>query len=201
MADLSAPQTLVMRLRDEITIAWMSRAALFSMSAQADLAFPLETGGVLLGYLSNKKQVVVTNSIGPGPRARHARDSFDPDNAFQEQEIARLYAQSGRRWSYLGDWHTHPRSSSKLSPQDKRTLRRIGHFRPARISTPVMAILGGGPTSEWSLAIWQAMPAVFASLTLRLKILRLKPIVFDSRALSLTDARKAAGRSEKSTRS
>lgn len=72
------------------------------MVAEADRAFPLETGGVLLGYFVELgREVVVTHAVGPGPDAIHRRDGFLPDSGFHDETIADLYRASGRRIVYL----------------------------------------------------------------------------------------------------
>lgn len=113
------------------------------MVAEADEKAPLETGGVLLG-VSDGVNVWIDAVIGPGPGAMHRKTSFTPDAAYQQQEIAAIYETSGRRVSYLGDWHTHPGSAPYLSWRDRRTVRGISRTAGARQPNPVMLILGYG---------------------------------------------------------
>ena len=49
-----------------------------------------------------------------------------PDHEYQEQEIARVYATSGRCTTYVGDWHSHPGGALYLSRTDVRTAGAIG---------------------------------------------------------------------------
>ena len=125
------------------------------MQLLADKARPRETGGTFMGYHA-KDDVVVTAITGPGPGAVHGRDSFVPDYAYQDAEIARIYAASGRRHTYLGDWHTHPGGGSSLSRKDKRALCAISHHQPARVATPIIGILAGG--APWRLTVWRYVP-------------------------------------------
>ena len=105
---------------------WLPVELLSEMSAEADRLAPLETGGVLLGYWGGTTaEPVVTHVLGPGPDAMHSRNQFTPDQEYHIAEIARLYADSGRRLHYLGDWHTHPGGAPALSKRDLKTLRRI----------------------------------------------------------------------------
>ena len=123
------------------------------MCEETSRALPNETGGVLLGYwIRERREVVVSGVVGPGPRARNTRKSFRPDYAFQENEIARLYQQSGRRLQYLGDWHSHPTGGISLSRKDKRTLREIASFAQARCPTPLMGVIAGRP--RWRVGVW-----------------------------------------------
>lgn len=134
-------------------VVWMSALALEAMRAEADARSPLETGGVLVGYSgSDREEFVVSDAIGPGPRARHKRWRFSPDAVFHQEEVARLYEESGRTCSYLGDWHSHPGGGARLSFLDKLTLTRIALSRPARAPVPLMALLHG--KSPWALTVW-----------------------------------------------
>lgn len=121
------------------------------MRRDADRAFPLETGGVLVGYRVDADQII-TASIDAGPRAARTRTSFEADHEHQCAELDRVFAASGGVTVYLGDWHTHPFSGTDLSNIDKRTLRGIAAHAEANIPNPIMIIGGGGP-SNW---IWKA---------------------------------------------
>jgi integrative and conjugative element protein (TIGR02256 family) len=127
-----------------ISQAWIDVSALSAIEREASRCFPLETGGLLIGYV-NDAQIVITTAIGPGPHAVHRRYSFAPDAAYQEGELARHYSESARTHTYLGDWHTHPNGMCALSQRDRRTLARIAGYTDARIRDPVMLLLAGGP--------------------------------------------------------
>jgi len=118
---------------------------------------PLETGGVLLGFVDvdDKEQLQVVASVGPGPRAVHRRDRFEPDTAWQLERIAKAYRDSGNVVRYLGDWHSHPGASTQPSRLDRRTATRIARHRQARVRHPLIAILGGGELDAWVLACWR----------------------------------------------
>lgn len=141
---------------------WIPSVVLADLARSADTFAPLETGGVLLGYWVHapsgttcEAEAVVTAQIGPGPRAVHRERSFSPDHVYQEEEIARLYHESGRRWNYIGDWHTHPSGPGSLSGRDKATLRRIATTPAARAPFPVMIVLASG--APWVPCAWLAM--------------------------------------------
>ena len=129
-----------MRLRSR----WRVRieAALFdSVVMEGARVYPLETGGVLMGYVDRRAAaVVVTHVVGPGPGAVHERTAFSPDQEWHESEVARLYAESGRTCTYLGDWHTHPDGQPVLSSADRATLRTIARSPEARCQRPLILI-------------------------------------------------------------
>jgi integrative and conjugative element protein (TIGR02256 family) len=132
---------------------WWSAAALEEALREAQRAFPSETGGLLLGWSAHPGAVVISQVIGPGPAACHEATAFTPDAAWQEEQLAEAYEQAGRRLQYLGDWHTHPRGTVRLSSTDRATLRRIADHADARATHPVMALLAGGPL--WQVAVRQ----------------------------------------------
>ena len=128
---------------------WLAIANEETLLRETARMAPRETGGVLLGYRAEGGDIVVTDVVGPGSHALHERTRFVPDHAYQDAEIARIYAASGRRHTYLGDWHSHPGGSCALSRTDRRTLRRIAATAEARVPEPLMLIVGGFVT--WSL--------------------------------------------------
>jgi integrative and conjugative element protein (TIGR02256 family) len=131
----------------------MGRNAFDFMLAEAARRYPLETGGVLMGYWSEDyKAVAITAITGPGPKAIHKRTAFVPDSDFHEAEISRFYVHSGRIHTYLGDWHTHPDGICHLSSKDRATLKRISRYKAARAPMPIMGILAG--SSDWRLGVW-----------------------------------------------
>jgi integrative and conjugative element protein (TIGR02256 family) len=123
------------------------------MEREADRWVPEETGGVLIGYQDpgDAALIQVETQIGPGPAAVHARHRFKPDAAWQEARIAAAYTESGRIFTYLGDWHSHPQGSAKPSRLDRSTARRIARSREARMSRPLIVILWGG-CDDWQVA-------------------------------------------------
>jgi integrative and conjugative element protein (TIGR02256 family) len=141
-----------------LTSVWISDPAISELVTEATRRSPLETGGVLLGYQADAgRATVVTAVVGPGLSAQHAKATYVPDHEYQEQEIARVYAASGRRTTYVGDWHSHPGGPLYLSRTDVRTLRMIARHKNARLSSPIM-IVAAGVAPEWDIGVWQWRP-------------------------------------------
>lgn len=122
------------------------------MAQEGKRTVPNETGGVLMGYWPSENTVVITHIIGPGSNARHTRYAFYPDLDFHEREIKRVYIESERISTYLGDWHTHPHGGNGTSQRDRKTLLNIACAPEARAPKPLMAILSIRP--DCALAIW-----------------------------------------------
>lgn len=141
---------------------WLAEDALAAMLAEARRTEPLESGGVLLGWQDPAgSELVVAHALGPGPDAIHRRTKFSPDTDWQRAEIAAAYEASGRRVSYLGDWHSHPGGGELPSRRDEKTARRISRSRSARAPRPVMLILAGKKKT------WHPAPYRFLDKRLR----------------------------------
>lgn len=140
-------------MRRSLATVWMPTATLRAMLIETERVAPLETGGVLVGYCVGRFDVIVVQSIGPGPKAIHATTRFVPDADFHEAAIADAYSISGRRHVYLGDWHSHPNGNTELSARDRRLLKTIAKTADARMSFPIMAILGG--RTSFDLIVWR----------------------------------------------
>lgn len=152
---------------------WISAPSLRVLAGWAEEAVPNETGGALMGYISQDgSNLIVTDVIGPGPRARHTKTSFSPDLKYQYDAIEGIYRRSGRLHTFIGDWHTHPEGSTALSSKDRRVMRRIASHSEARAPEPVMLILGGAK-GKWVASAWQLVhrtwrPVKFIGLSLNI---------------------------------
>lgn len=136
---------------DELKV-WIASSGVAEMKREADAWKPDETGGVLLGYWIDPRQVVVTDVTDGGPHSTRTPRGFLPDPVHQARRVTEVYETSGRLHTYLGDWHTHPCGGLALSRTDIRTMRRIGRDREARCSTPLMLLFAG--PDEWRLGAW-----------------------------------------------
>jgi len=129
---------------------WIAYGVFENMCELATRLFPLETGGMLLGYRADNNEAVVTEIVGPGPKARHSRYRFKPDPDYQQQELESHFHRTEGKETYLGDWHTHPYGTSMLSLIDRRTLRRIALTPSSGTPHPIMVIMAGEVT-DWRL--------------------------------------------------
>ena len=151
---------------------WLADDASETMLAEARRTEPLESGGVLLGWQDPAGlELVVARVLGPGPVATHRRTKFSPDTDWQRAEIAAAYEASGRRLSYLGDWHSHPGGGELPSRRDEKTARRIARSRSARAPRPVMLILAGKKKN------WHPAPYRFLDKRLqRMELASMEPV-------------------------
>jgi integrative and conjugative element protein (TIGR02256 family) len=143
------------RRRTPLTTVWLTEDSRDQILSASEDAEPNETGGILLGYEApDSSAVVITHLIGPGPKAKSSRSQFVPDGTWQEAEVARIYEASGRRATYLGDWHSHPDGIARPSRKDERTARCIADTPEARIPNPLMLIAASDKES-WRIAAYR----------------------------------------------
>lgn len=80
---------------------WLGRDAAQVIIEQANIFFPLETGGVLLGWRDGEDRVVV-DIVGAGPKALHGRHTFIPDHSWQVEQIDEAFRNTAGDLDYLG---------------------------------------------------------------------------------------------------
>lgn len=149
------------------------------MREWADMHFPNEVGGMLVGYEADTGDVVVREVIGPGPLATHSPTRFQPDSQYQQLQLEKKFAQSGGVNTYLGDWHTHPGGISGLSPTDRRTLARIADKEHDCTNTPTMVILADGQGSRWLVGAHRVVKRMWRPWGTKTTIERLTVKLFD----------------------
>lgn len=66
----------------------------------------VETGGALIGYLSDN-YAVITHCSGPGPKSKRTRTSITIDGNYTTRFCMNISSRSDGKLYYLGDWHTH----------------------------------------------------------------------------------------------
>jgi integrative and conjugative element protein (TIGR02256 family) len=134
------------------------------MVAETERENPVETGGILMGYWSDRRdEVVVTQSVGPGPMANHAPGAFSPDHQYHRDEVARIYRRSEGGVTYLGDWHSHPGAAAYMSLKDRHTLCAIALDPPSRAPTPIMVVIGGQALGQVECWVFQRLPLLCLS--------------------------------------
>lgn len=125
-------------------VVWLPRALVDRMVCDAERYGKRETGGMIVGYEGRDRagEVVVTELIAAGPKAKRGEYEFHPDGRWQRRELARLYEESGRVATFLGDWHSHPHGLPLPSETDLETAARTAANERARAPRPLTIILG-----------------------------------------------------------
>lgn len=126
-----------------VRLLWLEREVINNIISEANEKYPLETGGLLAGYYSDKSNEIVVQMVTyPGTDAIHGKYTYKPDYPFDEKRVGDIYDHSNGEITYLGDWHAHPNSAPGLSRRDRRVLRNIAKFPENYIDAPVMLIFG-----------------------------------------------------------
>src|SRR5262245_48920525 len=108
MLSRRAPFNIVSRHERQV---WLASDQVETALADCKMWAPdAETGGLLLGYVADDGDRVITRITTSGPNAVHGRDRFVPDYDFDDATIDSIFQQSAGLAQYLGDWHSHPRS-------------------------------------------------------------------------------------------
>lgn len=125
---------------------WIQESVRADLLRYRTAVFPLETGGILLGYATEDNDTrhwVVTEAIGPGDLAKHGQCRFTPDDDHHISEAKSHYRETGGHEYYLGDWHTHPNGSCRPSVLDRVTLYRNARRADHLGFFSLMLIIGG----------------------------------------------------------
>lgn len=123
------------------------------MEADADSYQPDETGGMLIGYWSETGDAVITETIEGGPGAERGRSRFVPDGQWQQERLDEIYVRSGRRHTYLGDWHSHPTGLLRPSRRDRDTAKAVSKTSEARAPEP-LTLIASGTTDGWRCGVF-----------------------------------------------
>jgi len=111
----------------------------------------LETGGVLIGYITGNGEFVINKATEPGPKATKQENYFLKDEEFTQKELEKAFRKLGSKGLYLGEWHYHPRGTNSPSGIDIKSLTEIAKQDTYRIALPLLIILS--PNLECALTI------------------------------------------------
>lgn len=154
-------------------LVWLPRPILDECRTDASEHYPNESGGSFMGYEADG-QLVITSMVPGGKGALRTPCSYAPDTGWQNAEIAGRYQASGRKDSYLGDWHSHPDTmNAYLSRDDKAVIKKIIRCPAARASKPLMFVLCGSPAS-WTIHGWRGVLAKHARIFPYVRLTKVK---------------------------
>lgn len=122
--------------------AFVLGSALCTIREEANNYWCRETGGPLVGYVSDDDAVVVTHAGGPGKKGLRKPFSVTFDG-----ESAQRFCDAMRRRceglvDYVGDWHSHIRRSVRYSPSDVSALLTMAAFEHSPTRNPISLIYG-----------------------------------------------------------
>lgn len=112
-------------------------------------AYPIETGGILVGHYSvDLAHAVVTAVVPPTDDSVGSRYSFRRGVRGLQGLLVRLWAE---RQYYLGEWHFHPDGSASPSGTDDRQMVEVANSFAYNCPEPILLVVGGNPSIEADL--------------------------------------------------
>ena len=124
---------------------------LFEMMALAGKFLPNEVGTSLVGsYVADGHWATILSLAPLPPDSRYYPTRFERGKVGQRQFFMALRKkQNGLRF-YVGEWHSHPRSAPRPSPQDDFTMASIAANFKTDCAEAILIILGGEyPRNPW----------------------------------------------------
>lgn len=127
----------------------LSKDRLSEILAFCRQAGPRETGGLLVGRYSDRREMAVVSHVtGPSSDSVAGRTWF-------HRGVAGLQDLLFQRWRqqeyYLGEWHSHPGAEPIPSGTDGNEMSSIAHSPGYQCPEPILLIVGGDPWIEWTL--------------------------------------------------
>ena len=88
-----------------------------------------ESGGILVGEIYPAENKVIVKNIIVSKKAKRSFMGVNIDKKEMQRELDKIRKDTGYRYYYIGDWHTHPEKNPTPSLIDKisykRTLKTI----------------------------------------------------------------------------
>jgi len=110
---------------------------------------PKETGGILLGHYSKSLDCAVVTHISHAPSdSKSGRTWFVRGVRGLQRMVDRLWQRD--HTYYLGEWHFHPYGAPRPSQTDADQMREIASSSQYHCPEPILLIIGGDPSSQWS---------------------------------------------------
>jgi proteasome lid subunit RPN8/RPN11 len=114
-----------------------------------------ETGGLLLGYAHRKRGAIyVTDALPPSEDSKGSPFAFQRGVKDYPASLDRVEACTGGLIGYVGEWHTHPAGSARLSEIDMAAVKQIrANLDPVGLPTHIIVcapeglaafVFGGG---------------------------------------------------------
>jgi integrative and conjugative element protein (TIGR02256 family) len=109
----------------------------------------LETGGILIGRGPSAHGLIDIVDVGdPGPEAIRRADAFLRD--LQHAQRLADAAWSRNRATWIGEWHTHPRSGPQPSARDLLTYAEILTQSELDFAVFISIIITPGIDTDWT---------------------------------------------------
>jgi integrative and conjugative element protein (TIGR02256 family) len=112
-----------------------------------------ETGGLLVGLYNEACDCAVISQIMPPPRdSRFGNTWFERGISGIRSNLIRFRKEESSY--YLGEWHYHPNSNARPSPQDRFQMKSTDLRSAFICPEPILLIIGGSARIGWSTSVW-----------------------------------------------
>lgn len=119
----------------------ISKEAYELMKHECEGSRGIETGGILIGHITEKGNYIISRATQPGPNAVKTQILFERDEKFCQKELENALKELGSKGIYLGEWHYHPKGSNFPSGIDIKSLTEIAQQKNYHIDKPILIIL------------------------------------------------------------
>jgi len=121
---------------------FLAQTAKNIISEEVKKSGEVETGGILIGFETEDKDIIVLQASGPGPKAVMTKTIFEKDIEYCQQHLEEASREFGIRGLYVGEWHFHPFGTNHPSPLDIKSMFGIAHQENYATDKPIMIIVG-----------------------------------------------------------
>ena len=109
-----------------------------------------EAGGALIGReIISTNNLIVDQMTEPLPKDKRCRYRFYRRDPRHKSFFNQLFSQSGGKYKYVGEWHTHPERVPKYSSLDKNEWIKIIKDQPD--IAPIYCVIFG--VEKWR--VWK----------------------------------------------
>jgi integrative and conjugative element protein (TIGR02256 family) len=121
---------------------FLAQIARESILEEVKKAEGVETGGILIGFETEEKDIIVLRASGPGPKSVMTETRFERDIEHCQKQLEKASSELGIRGLYMGEWHFHPSGSNHPSPLDIKSMHEIACQENYATDRPAMIIVG-----------------------------------------------------------
>jgi hypothetical protein len=106
--------------------AWQIRIVahvVAEMKRRLNESGPAETGGLMIGLIHPRRRIIyVTRLLSAPPDSEGSAAWFKRGTFKLPEKVNAINQASSGLLGYVGDWHTHPRGSGRISPTDVQAM-------------------------------------------------------------------------------
>ncbi len=125
----------------EVKKVVLNAAAEETIKKEVEASTSVETGGILIGYIEDRRAIVL-RATGPGPNAVRTKVRFEKDIQHTQRELDLAAKELGQHGQYIGEWHSHLEPSPSPSGQDVFSMCGISMAPNYTTNCPAMIIAG-----------------------------------------------------------